>query len=55
MVRGILELGLPFSDTQVRTTLNKYKYNQESATNYLLEVSMSGQGLPASNSPQSNQ
>ena len=42
MVRGIQELGLPFSENQIRDTLNKYKYNQDSATNYLLEVSMSG-------------
>ena len=55
MVRGIIELGLPFTDSQIRSTLAKYKFNQENATNYLLELSMSNQGLPSQNQLQSTQ
>ena len=46
MVRGIQDLGLPFDESQIRHVLKQCKYNQESATNYLLEASMNGQGIP---------
>jgi len=42
MVQGIRELGLPCNDQEIRNALKKFNYNQESATNYLLECSMAG-------------
>ena len=53
MVRGIQDLGLNFDDGQIRQVLKQCKYSQESATNYLLEVSVSGQSLPKANNNQS--
>ena len=44
MVQGIRELGLGFNDQDIKTALKKFDFSQERATNYLLEVSMSGQG-----------
>ena len=37
MVQGILDLGLPLSEQDVRSALKQFNYNQESATNYLIE------------------
>jgi len=44
MVKGIGELGLPFSDAEIRKALRLNNYNQETATNYLIEFSMNNQG-----------
>lgn len=40
MVVGIRELGLPFTESEVRQALKLQNYNQEAATNYLIEFSM---------------
>ena len=40
MVAQIRELGLPFSDSDIRQALKACKYSQERTTNYLLESSM---------------
>ena len=38
MVSQIKELGLPFTDQQIQDVLSKHNYNQEAATNYLLNA-----------------
>jgi len=42
MVQGILDLGLPCSEQDVQNALKQFNYNQESATNYLIECCSQG-------------